>query len=345
MNILSLSIIVIYFAYRSSLSIGRKTLYTILLIALGVFLVYLGNLLRISLVIWITRWYSYELALEVFHQAPSLVYSMVGALIVILLAIKLFRWRGAPQLSIGVRNYYGVSPNIIAVFILTIIMLSLMSITYPSVEAYQNQFSSASEFMTLDELLTNTAYTLFRGLNASVRYVVDEPALTEVLGASIVKRFGLDVNGSLYEGYIEVAETPGRYHSWSVCLTVQGYRIYSVWSVNLEEGTYTFYEFSKGYEKLLMGLSIYSMPIYIGGEKTTAYIRVSIVKFGWGGEESILNILRGIRLSRAEESNLPLILWVNATIVLIAASIIYVVASIFIKYRRIITRTLPVVRR
>jgi len=341
MNILALSIVVVYFAWRSDFSRSRRIIYSITLLGLGVVLVYLGNLLRVALVIWITRIYGFELALTFFHQAPSLIYSLVGALLVVILSIRLFRWRGFEPPSPS--NVGGVRPiNIIAILVLIVIFASLMAYTYPAVQAYVSGGDSR-RFTTLDELLTNTSYTLFGGLNASINYVVDEPALAEVLGATIVKRFSITYNGSVYDGYIEVAESPGRYHSWSVCLTVQGYQIASSWSVSFGDETYTFYKFSRDPYRMLMGLSIYSVPVYIGGEKATAFIRISIIKYGWGGEEDILSILRGIKLTAAQPSDEPLLLWVNASIVLVTASIIYVVASIFIKYRRALTRIFPVI--
>ena len=347
MNILALSIIVFYFAWNSRLGLGRRILYIILLLGLGIIIVYLGNLLRVSLVLWVTRWFGYDMALAFFHQAPSLIYSSFGALIIIILSLKIFGWTGQkppnPVMN-GGRHVYR-RPNQLVIILIIILGLSLvMNYSYPSVSAYKLLGNRGNYYTTLDSLLKNTSSTLFSRLDAKVVYVRDEPALAEVLGASIVKRFGIEVNGTRYDGYIEVAESPGRYHSWSVCLVVQGCKIFDSWSVNMEDGTYTFYKFSRDIVNMLMGLSIYSVPVYIGGVKTTAYIRVSIIKYGWGGEEDILNILRAMRLGEVREGLDPLVTWVDASLVMIGFSLAYVFLSIFIRYRRILHRLFPVVR-
>ena len=253
--------------------------------------------------------------------------------------ISLLSEKGYTVVAIDVRGYGGMegSAPLLGIMLVALISTSLFIYTYNLNPGYDIQYQVYT-YNTMEDLLTNTTNILFRDIGGRIRYIVDENALAEVLGASIVKRFGLEYNGSLYEGYIEVAESPGRYHSWVVCLTVQGYTVNSTWSVKIRDRTYTFISFYKGVSRYLMGFSIYRYPVVIGGEKTTAYIRVSLMRSGIESEKPIQEILSkiGYNTSPAEEGFENLMIWVDATIILTIISIAYILASIIVKYRRIL---------
>ena len=87
-----------------------------------------------------------------------------------------------------------------------------------------------------------------------------------------------------------------------------------------------------------MGYSIYKYPVSIGGEKTIAYIRVSLMKSGLKSEKPIQEILSkiGYNTPASEAGFENLMIWVNTTIILTVISIAYILASIIIKYRHIL---------
>lgn len=337
MSITSIAIIILYIALKSNVDVYKKIIYTTLILASGLAIVYMGNLIRVSLVILISRYISYETALTFFHYTPSILYSSIATLIVMILAFKYFRFEYQSSKAVYPRGPGGASNTLYVVFISSLIIVSIFAYAYP-IEAVYCTYTY--KYTTMEDLLLNTTNILFGKIGADVKYIVDESALAEALGASIVKRFGIRYNNTFYEGYIEVAESPARYHSWAVCLTVQGYIIESSWNIDIEDNTYTFYRYYKGSRKMMIGYSIYRFPVSIGGERSIAYVRVSIIKGGWAFEKDILDILTRIRSgeSSLEPRFNPLVIWIDATIALTIASLAYIIGSLIVKYRRIVSK-------
>ena len=185
-------------------------------------------------------------------------------------------------------------------------------------------------YQSISTFLSNVTSEIFEKSRINVTYMEDVSALAEVLGASIVKRFYAIYESRGYTGYLEVAETPSRYHSWFVCLAYQGYVIDDSWTVELNGTTITFIRFHKGGYKMLMGYSLFKFPVTVGGELSAAYVRVSIMGTDFD-ESRITEMLSTIKISPAQKSN-PyenLMIWINACIALSLMTILYLGYSIF----------------
>lgn len=341
LSVLSLVVIPLYLLTKTrSIGVRKKVLGVLASLSAGLLVVFVGNILRVALVVWATKYWSYTAALNIFHATPAVIYSSIAAIVVVYTSMRLFGVGGSrTRVVAGVdRRLVGLSERRgFGVVLLILLIISVVSIGLYTGSMHSIHVRSENTVLDFKELYSNVSTIIFNGTGVKVLEEVNRPALIRSLGSSLVKEVVVKYNGSTYTGYIEVAETPSRFHSWSVCLSYQGYSIEDSWSIYLNNTVAVFMRLrTLTGEKMTLAYSVYEIPVYIGGRKFTAYIRLSLFKHGVSGED-LIRIFSRIKAGvvQASEVYQDLSLWLNMSSILFFASTTYLflVVAIHLKSR------------
>jgi exosortase/archaeosortase family protein len=351
--VLSLLPLNIYILYVSRSGNTRKLLALTLSIILGSSIVFLCNILRLALIVWITRIAGFESAVEFFHTLPSTFYSSLGVLASFYILYKFLLRENVPkgldkdQGMKTINNHINYNVGVNYKIIGSILILLLLIPTYYYATG-QYIVHESVKIPSLQTLISSIGKHVF---NNKVRVLSETPtpALAALLGASIVKLVNLEYKNILFYGYVELAESPTRYHSWSVCLTFQGYKILRSW-IGGGNITINYMLIEKKGVKSLLGYSVYKYPVVIGGEITYAYIRISVFKTLSKSitlDDAILlikQILTNVREVRISGENIYNVL--NTVMIILNITIIFTIGVIIVillnKYRgKLFLLTMP----
>lgn len=276
-SILAISPLIIRVIMKSSGSYLVKAAKAAAVIAVSAGIVFAGNALRVAMVIYYTKNYNYEQALEIFHQHPSFIYSALAVAAAFYLLErfapatakdKAAVSRGHPIVS-RVRRTAALS--LLAAAAVAFALVSLSPALTPSVAV-----AGPAQVTTLNTLVSKPGEVIFNGTGVEILVERPVPALTTLLGSSTVDLIVLKYNGTTYSGYVEVAESPARFHGWHVCLTMQGYTILRSWKEESGSVIVNYLLVRRGYEERLLGYSIYAVPFLLSNGTATAYVRVSL---------------------------------------------------------------------
>ncbi len=260
---------------KDTVSLKRRVLAVILGICVGGFIAYLGNILRISTLVWIARERGLDAALEFFHAVSSLIYASIATIASIIVALKIAKPLPMPKKKTRQPTNSGTPRAASTIMFFTVIVVvSLVLFSY--IAPYTVPRRAELKLYSYNYVINNMGHLVFSN-NTELVYSRPVPALERVLGSSIVEEVRIRYKGRTYDGYIEFAETPARFHSWWVCLTYQGYKILSMWR-NIYNDTiivYILYQDKIG-NKHLMAYTVYTIPMYFGGVISEGYLRISL---------------------------------------------------------------------
>ncbi len=269
---LAVAPLVSYLIYTSVASRARKLAALATSLAAAAATVFVGNLLRLVAVVLATRYWSYEAALTVFHQVPSLIYVAVAVALAVYICSKLPRariQRGAPT---KVRVSAPTVAWVASVAVLALITASFIAVVAPVAQGSAGGAVPAA--VSLAEFLKEPALKVFNATGAELLSDVPSPYLSEALGVPAIRKVALRYGSYTFTGYVEVAEVPSRFHGWYVCLTLQGYRIIKSWS-EVGNVTVNYLLLSKSGGYFLLGYSIYKYLLQ--GIAGATYVRVSLI--------------------------------------------------------------------
>jgi len=272
LSVLALTPIILYIILMSRAPVRKKIASFVYSILSAVLIALTGNILRIAIMIYITRAVSYSTAITFFHQTPSIIYSALATIVAIYIAIKLTPPKRV--LSNTANRATTVFPwltgsDIVKGFGVIFLVLLFASMTH--IVLAQNTTSNGLK-VDPNELISSPEKIIFNSTSLHITYNTQtRPLVGEALGALTVHSLTLQWKNLTSTGWVEVAETPSRFHGWQVCLTNQGYRIEKWWS---ETGNLTinYALISKAGQKLLLVYTIVRYPTNIGN----LYVKISI---------------------------------------------------------------------
>ena len=271
LSVLSLTPAVAYLVARSKANRRRKVLTLILSLSIGALIAFTGNLLRIILVLFITEHYSYETAMRFFHQTPSIIYASLAALITIYMPLKLTPPTTSKTSKKTATRHRIIEGGDIGK-ILALISLATLFI-YMGATLLPEAHINSSTPIDAEVLIKNPEKIVFNTTGLSITYHAQpRPLVGEALGALTVHSLSLHVNRNYLSGWIEVAETPGRFHSWIVCLNAQGYRIEKWWSETVNGTTINYAVVRKGVQRMLLAYTVLKYPTTMG----SLYVKISL---------------------------------------------------------------------
>ncbi len=286
LSILALLPLILYLAAESVDPPIRKIIYTILAAISSALTVFVGNILRLAMIVWIARNMGYQEAIGAFHSFPSLIYVSIATIVGILFISRL-RLPGLKAKLGPIVIKRVVKPRMYIPYTSILAILALFIILINVSSSYVSQPVPTTSFT---KLLSNPSIVVFNETSNALVKSIPQPIIGEALGALDVRSINVRYGDSSYTGYLELAENPGRFHGWYVCLTAQGYRIEKSWSESLHGLIINYMIILKNNRKLLLGYTIYKYPVIINNKETTMYIRVSLFASTRNIDENIRNM-------------------------------------------------------
>ncbi len=256
LSILSIIPLILYLLHLSKSSPKRKAAAFALSIVSGIAIAFAGNILRVALVIYLARHYSYSTAIGFFHQSPSIIYAGIAALVALYIPFKLtppHNLRDNGKSRDKESNKRLLAGQDFARLIALVLLVLAFSLTLLASTA---NTPAANSSVDTGLLISHPEEVVFNKSRVNVSYTVSrEPLVEEALGALTVDKLSLRWDNMSASGWIEVAETPSRFHGWAVCLNAQDYRIEKWWTTT-GNTTINYALASKGSQKLLLAYTI-----------------------------------------------------------------------------------------
>ncbi len=272
-SVLSIFPIISYIVVTTISDLRSKIVKSLVIILASASIALIGNIIRLLLIVIITKNYGYDLAMEFFHQSPSVIYVAAAVITAFYLLKKFFPIR-VREKPVRYKMSYS-SKNLIAFTLIMLIAVSQLYIYMGGVLVGEVLVRYTPYIPSLKIFLQNPATIVFNQTSVTVKKSIPVPSLTPLLGASIVQEIIIYYKNKYYMGYVEVAETPTRFHGWHVCLTFQNYNILRSWSVS-ENITINYLLIERNNRIMLLAYTIYRLPLSIGNKTTTTYVRISL---------------------------------------------------------------------
>jgi hypothetical protein len=277
--------VIVYLAVSSPYSVRRKLTGALVSFSLATLIGFLGGLVRVVLVVFASTTYGVEVGMGFTRYLPSAIYSAISVLTALLIANKYvgLRYVTPRPLLKRVNVEWGYVAGVLMV---VLAFLSAYTITLSQIVAsHENASLSNDIIVDLAELSDFTNHPPRYVFNASknlklVRYSYNS-YLTRVLGASSVYDV-LVVGNVSYTGYVEVVETPGRLHTWQLCLALQEYKVLNSWSKLVNGTRLYFIEVGKEGFRGVLGYVLIPVIAKAPEEKVVAYVRVSLMRLSSG---------------------------------------------------------------
>lgn len=272
LSILTLLPFILYFAFVSRSSKKRKVVYIFATFVINALVVFLGNLLKLTLVIELTKHMGSNVALNSLHYISSIIYIIIATFLTIYSASKMLLMPKIDRFnSLTTIKFVKPLPSFYLAIAVYLILLVMYIITIPLVSAAAlTQFSAS--VLNLPQLLDKPSILIPYPSNTSALFVIPEPKIGEVLSIPNVKRVFLNYSNAQFVGYIEVADTPTKFYGWYVCVMLQGFDVEKSW---VEVGSIPIYHMviSKNRLRLLLSYTIYRL---LSPEGVT-YVRLSFI--------------------------------------------------------------------
>jgi len=254
-------------------------------LAVGVGVAFLGNVVRIALIVEEARRHGLERALDLFHSTPSIIYASLATIATFLVVDKYVRkrYRIEPERRRGIEVFSGryYLKTLVSMLFALLVTIAVVVATPTIVEVGAQGISKPVahlELYTYSYVVENLPHVVFTK-NLTLIQVRSVPYLANILGSSIVEQFYALYRNKAVVGYLEVGEAPYRFHSWTICLSAQHYAILDVWTENVSNHVVTFVVYKGRYgEEYVLGYSIFRVPICVGPNKFSyLFIRVTAV--------------------------------------------------------------------
>lgn len=274
-SVISILPLVIYLAARPAASLPRKLVAITLSVIVASLIVFAGNVVRVWLVVREMHLGNTERAMSIFHQLPSAIYVAVAvaASLLIIPWIVGYRW----DTRRGTEEPRGWPSGVFLAFtFLGLFVLFLYHLLAPGI-AVAAQLHGNTSVPSFTEIATKPQ-EIFNGTGVKVLRAYIDHKLSRLLGETSLVTTIIKYNNRVYTGYIEVAESPSRFHSWSVCLGYQGYVVTSQKTILLGNQAVKVFEALKNGQRYLLAYTVYRVKASFGPVVRPVYLKVSILK-------------------------------------------------------------------
>jgi len=330
MAVLSLAPAVLYMASRSPAKPGSKAAAAAKALLLASATVFGGNVLRIALVVYAARALGLEAAMRLFHWTPSVIYVAAATILALREVLRLPRPVEAQRrtnraVSVEVGPAVAKLALIAAAIILFAVAVRALNVGLPALSV---------PHVDPAKIIEAPHEVVFNATRLNVQ-AAPNPRVGAAIGAFALYDVVIREGGREFYGYIELGESPARFHSWFVCLSAQGYTVEKSWS---EAGntTVTFIVASRGLFRVLLAYTVYRYPTELGD----IYAKVTLIAPITGGDvgklaEQMGRILNEAAPSRVEVAPVNLTAALNLGITLmVAPSIVGLLTRISKKSRQ-----------
>lgn len=276
----SILVIIPLLAYIVAFSVDkpvRKILILLFSLFTALLIGFLGNFIRVLMLVYAVMKLGVEYAHIFLHYSPSVLYAIVSTLIVLYTARKYLKFKEHSSrnlledllLKITWERVAGVlllaviivgSVSLVLHAISSEVGISHITINTPSISDY---LENPVKYLSTSKIVfTSSEYDLF---------------LTRILGGLTVYRVLVRTPEGEYTGYIELTDTPARLHTWCFYLTTQGYLVKALWSSNVEGFRVNFIDIEHNNQSSVLVYTVIPVLVRTESEEFNLYTRISIL--------------------------------------------------------------------
>ncbi len=275
--------VLLYLLAYSPRSWFRKLLASVAALGVAVMLGFIGNIIRVLLVVYGSKWFGPETGLELFHYSPSIIYATLSLLVGFYVADRIGGIRLAlPRLHVGrmFNRPEAVAGVLVILLIFTGFFVGVVEST-GFLSGGNSGFSGPGLIINApspgDYIRNPGRYLGEYAGNISFTGLIRDEQLTRILNAFVVYRVYLKYLNYSYTGYLEIVDTPGRLHTWQLCLTLQGYNVYDSYTKSVNGSTVYFIDMRRGGRGYLLGYVLLPTRIVSGTGRVDLYTRISLI--------------------------------------------------------------------
>ncbi len=281
--LLAIAPVALYIGLSSRGSAARKAAAIASSLLAGVAVVIGGNILRVYAVVEAAKASGVEEAMRLFHSTPSILYVAVGVAGALGVALKL-AGRSAPPPSPG----GGGSARSMLVALFAVFLAAFTLYYYIGPPLSPGGIYSAS----FTELVKDPSAVISGEAEILSKRV--DPGLALRLGETVTQQIVVEYRGERYTGFIELAESPLRFHSWSVCLAYQGYQLLGQERVSAGGQPVEIYYVDLSGSEGVVAYTVYKVLASFGGVEKPVYIKLSLIYRAPPGEKVGLDTIRNM---------------------------------------------------
>lgn len=270
LSTLALTPAILYLTATSIAPRRRKATTATIAIITAAVTVLLGNTVRVALVVYTAQHYNYQQALKLFHQTPSIIYVTIATILSLTITLRLPR--SGTQSEKPRTNNQKITPTDIAKSILITSLITLQVIL--AAQTGQPLTTNQQPLQLTPEQIIQNPTIILNTTNKTIK-TIPRPIIGEALGALATYQIIIKKGNNTYQGWLEIAETPTRFHSWHVCLQKQTYKIVKTWTEVINKTTITYIIIKRNDRKLLLAYATFRIPTY----KTSTYMRISLITY------------------------------------------------------------------
>lgn len=277
-SVLAISPLIIYRVIRSNASTSRKIIGLALSVLVASAVTLLGNFLILLALLLATKYYSYDAAMSIFRQTPFLIYVVLAVLSAIYVLNRVLGGAQVGKKNGGegfIRIREGGFTALLAFGLVFMVLMAYGFVWFAGSLGSEIIVGQLAFVQSMDAIFANPSIIVSNNTLVGNVSSLPLPSLATASGASVVNEIVIEYNSRLFPGYIEVAETPSKFHGWYVYLSSQGYRILKSWSI-VDNVTINYMLLEKNKQVMLLGYTIYRVLVLTGNSTSIAYVRVSL---------------------------------------------------------------------
>ncbi len=280
--------------YTSNNKSPSKTIIAILGLSLfSAGIMYLGNIMRIILVLEASKYFGLETGMKIFHSTPSIITAIITAVIIVFIMKKygIITIKEKRFVTTGENNYITEKSSIIGLLLITLMVIG--GIAYfiyqdisPLEEVTEQKVYSINELLGEKSIILSTSPSSF-----NIMKTVERKDWETSLGIPKVYTMYLNYYDSYLELYLEISGQQNLFHGWPVCLTYQGYDILRSWvePYNITEDysiEIRYLSLKKDNLYYFMGYTVTMIPADYGGVMAPLYLKVTLLSSPFVDEET-----------------------------------------------------------
>ena len=296
-SVLAVVPVVLYLLAFSPRGLKWRVLAGVLSLVVGVVIGFLGNVVRVLLVVLGTKLWGPDTGLGLFHYSPSVVYAglavyagfwvarRVGGLDLML-----------PRLRVGFGP--GSVRGVLGVVVLLLVLVGLFAGSVEAVGLLAGGSGGGEGVVvpSVGDFVGDPLGYLAVGDFRVVSSVRDD-WLTGVLNALVVYRVVVDSHGGVFSGFVEVVDNPARLHTWQLCLQLQGYEVVDSYTRSVNGSLLNVIVLERDGRGYVLVYRLLPVELVVpGGGEYRLWVRVSLLSPGMGGEvvDRLSSVLLGI---------------------------------------------------
>lgn len=288
-GMLTISSILVVFpllAYYASISPdkpSRKIKISLLALLSGLLVGIVGNLARVVLIVLIAKHYDPDLAINVFHYSPSIIYATISVLVSYVMIDKLTKMKEIiprPLMNTGELPYvkWEYVTGILVFMVLVSVIAQAVGVALARSNANGGNVEGIVVYVDSFESFINDPARYIFNQTVRVLGLVYDPLLTRVIGSLASYRVSFIVNNVHYFGFIELVDIPARLHTLQLCVTIQGYRVINAWGETIGSLRMGYLFMEKDGVEYLLAYALFPITLRLPARDQIIYARISLAR-------------------------------------------------------------------